>query len=271
VINMATLIENVNTLNGDIQKIKTTMSNYGVEAVDATTLELADKVVEVFEAGKAQGGGDSYYDTFWDSFQTNGNRNLYNYAFAGQGWNNVTFKPKYPINAVGDASYMFNECALSDFDFVENRVMLNTSGATSLTYCFRSANIKRFGVIDCTSCKEANRIFYGSKVETIDELVVNESLKFTNAFDYTGSLVNITIKGVIAQNGFKITSSRLSKASIESIINALSKTTSGLTVTLPKAAVNKDFETSNDANDGSTSTEWTTLIATRPNWTISLA
>ncbi len=63
---------------------------------------------------------------------------------------------------------------------------------------------------------------------------------------------------------------KLSKASLTSIINGLSAETSGLTVTLSKTAVNKAFETSEGANDGSTSAEWLALIATKPNWNISL-
>ena len=90
---------------------------------------------------------------------------------------------------------------------------------------------------------------------------------FTNCFQ----LQNLTIEGIIGQNGFNVQwSTKLSKASITSIINALSETTSGLTVTLSKTAVNNAFETSAGAADGSTSEEWTTLEGTKTNWTISL-
>jgi hypothetical protein len=54
---------------------------------------------------------------------------------------------------------------------------------------------------------------------------------------------------------------KLTKASITSIINGLSADTSELTVTLSKTAVNTAF----------TDEEWATLIATKPNWTISLS
>lgn len=63
---------------------------------------------------------------------------------------------------------------------------------------------------------------------------------------------------------------KLSKPSITSIINCLSTTTSGLTVTLSKTAVNNAFETSEGVADGSTSQEWLNLVATKTNWTISL-
>lgn len=62
-----------------------------------------------------------------------------------------------------------------------------------------------------------------------------------------------------------------SKDSIISLMACCSPEVSGKTLTFNKAAVDKAFETSSDAADGSTSTEWAELIATKPNWTISLA
>ena len=75
----------------------------------------------------------------------------------------------------------------------------------------------------------------------------------------------------ITKNGFDVQwSTELSKESIISIINALSDTTTALTVTLSKTAVNNAFETAKGNADGSTSEEWAALIATKQNWTISL-
>ncbi|MBE6739702.1 MAG: hypothetical protein E7565_05230, partial [Ruminococcaceae bacterium] len=55
------------------------------------TADMPGAIEDVFEAGKSQGGGDSYYDTFWDNYQQNGNRTNYENAFAGYGWNAETF------------------------------------------------------------------------------------------------------------------------------------------------------------------------------------
>jgi hypothetical protein len=234
--------------------------------------DLDDAYEAGVEVGKAQGGGgDSHYDTFWDNYQTNGNRTSYNYAFAGEGWNNITFKPKYPIVVVGASTNIFDTCALSDFDFVENGVVLDTSGATSLIYTFREClGIKRIGTIDCKNCKDLNRTFYNCKTETIDKFIVHENLTYSNTFDYTNRLVNITIEGVIGKNGFKLTSSVLSKASITSIINALSTTTSGLTVTLSKTAINTAFGINvDDTSTWPEGSEYYTLRHSKDNWTFS--
>ena len=62
----------------------------------------------------------------------------------------------------------------------------------------------------------------------------------------------------------------LDKANTTSVINALSDTASGQTLTLNITAVNKAFETAAGAADGSTSTEFAALVATKTNWTIVL-
>ena len=42
-------------------------------------------------------GKQDEYDRFWDSFQKNGTLRFYGNAFSGNGWNDETFNPKYPI------------------------------------------------------------------------------------------------------------------------------------------------------------------------------
>lgn len=188
-----------------------------------------------YEKGKSESGTIGYdegyadgqkaeYDSFWDSYQQNGQRRNYNYAFFG--WTTDAFKPKYPIIATGDASYMFGGCLIgnqdaADFDFVERGIVLDTSGATSLTYMFRNAlGIKRIGALDCTSCKDLNRLFYSCRVETIDEFKVNENTTYTNTFDYTSRLNNITISGTIGKS-INFSACPLSYESMKSIIHHL--------------------------------------------------
>ena len=110
-----------------------------------------------------------------------------------------------------------------------------------------------------------------TKLHTIEKLVLSEKVYPLSSFVNCYELENLTIEGIIGQNDFNVQwSTKLSKESIISIINALSVTTSGLTVTLSKTAVNNAFETAKGNADGSTSEEWAALIATKQNWTISL-
>jgi hypothetical protein len=79
------------------------------------------------------------------------------------------------------------------------------------------------------------------------------------------------VEGVIGCDYFDVSPAKsLDKESITSIIDALSPATSGLTVTLSEAAVQKAFETSPGAADGVDTVEWVELYDTKPNWTIAL-
>lgn len=254
-------------------------------------VKIAENMQKVYDAGYNKGkseGGDTTEafeqgrqaerDAFWDDFQDNGNRTAYYYAFINN-WTTEIFKPKYPIKAVGDASYMFDSCKIGnqknpDFDFVENGVILDTSGATSLTYMFRNCKgIKRVGTIDCTSItKDINRTFYWCKVVTIDKLVVKETLKYDNPFAGASYLENITIEGIIGNNISFGDCTKLTKRSIESIVYALDITMgrAETTITLPSIAVNKAFETSEGANDGADSEYFNNIAASArvANWNI---
>jgi hypothetical protein len=112
----------------------------------------------------------------------------------------------------------------------------------------------------------------GNKLEEIRQpLLVDENTKHGGGFESLYGLKEVRFNGTIGQNGLNFQwSTKLSKASIESVITALSPNTSGLSVTLSKTAVNAAFETSVGAKDGSASAEWATLIATKQNWTINL-
>ena len=111
-----------------------------------------------------------------------------------------------------------------------------------------------------------------SVLTSIPQIDVSNGTNFSHMFNGCGALVNLTMTGTIKANGLYLTPcNKLSKASITSVINALSDTTNTLKVQLSKTAVNNAFETSSGVADGSTSEEWTTLIATKANWTIALS
>lgn len=105
----------------------------------------------------------------------------------------------------------------------------------------------------------------------IDKLIVYDYTKYTNTFQYSYVLEHMIVEGTIAQNGFNVRwSTNLDKESITSIINALSTTTSGLTVTLSKTAVNNAFGI--DVDDPTTypeGSEWYELRHSRDNWTVN--
>lgn len=92
----------------------------------------------------------------------------------------------------------------------------------------------------------------------------------TSMFDACRELVEVRFKGTMSYSMKIKYSTKLSKDSILSLMACLSDEAIGKTVTFSQTAVNTAFETSSGAADGSTSTEWAELIATKPNWTVSL-
>ena len=246
------------------------------------TSEMPSGIDEVyntgFEAGKAD-GKKSEYDAFWDVYQDYGNRQHYSHAFAGKGWKKQNFKPKYDIKVknaermFGDMDYsserisnlveIFNECGIT-FD---------TSLCTNFYYFLVYGSPEYFPVIDTRSANSLNNFSVNSSLISIEKIILRDDGSQTVTSMFTSnhnSLKEIRFEGVIGTSFNMSTCPALSKETIESIISHLSTTTSGLTLTLKKTNVNNAFETSSGANNGSTSAEWTALIATRSNWTISL-
>lgn len=173
---------------------------------------IADNQVKVFEAGKAQ-GGDKYYDTFWDIYQEKGKKVNYNFAFAGSSWNAEIFKPKYPLNGMTYANNMF----------------AGAHGLIEIPYTIDLTNLT--GV--------AAQVFDGSTaLKKIKEVIVDEDNTFSYCFRNCNALEEIEFIGTIAQSGLDFHwSTKLTKASLKSILSALTKDeakATGLTCTLAK-------------------------------------
>jgi hypothetical protein len=236
-------------------------------AVDANT-----KRVEALNAELEQSlystdtGGKSYYDEFWDTFQDYGKRRYYGSGcFGGISWYDARFKPKYDIRFMGNINTAFAVSNIQDFKGCIERagIIVNFDGVISATELFSYSQVTRLPTLDFSKLTiTLNYTFnYCTYLKSIDKIIINENIKFYNPFFRCDALEEIRIEGVIASNGFDLQwSTKLSRASITSIINALSTSTSGLSVTLSKTAVNNVFTTD----------EWNALANTKTNWTISL-
>ena len=230
-------------------------------------------------------GMKSEYDTFWDIYQEYGQRKHYGQFFAGQCWTAAIAKPKYDIRPINGSTHMFRD-GLKDIpngDLVEYLANLNPpieldfSQCTSFIETFFYAPIKRIGVIDTRSANSFSGTFANMSttgLETIDLLILRDDGSQTfNTTMFTGgnNLKNITIQGTIGQPNITLKDFKvLTQASILSFLNALSSSTTGLTMQFSKQAVNKAFETNEGANDGEYSDKWLSEIAKKSNWTITL-
>jgi hypothetical protein len=261
---------------GEVHDISDGGFERGYEAgkADGKVEGYADGKIDGIEQGRAEGesagykrglgegieqGKKSQYDEFWDKYQDYGNRRDYMYgAFGGIGWTDETYKPKYQVK-IKNSYQCFVGCNMTEI------LNVDTSEAVELNATFYVCpKLLHVGVLSFESASGSisSTFKQSRKLHTIDKLILNERIIYNQMFQECNALQNITIEGTIGQNGFDIHwSAKLSKASIESIVNALSTSTSGLSITLSKTAVNNAFTTE----------EWNALVATKSNWTISLA
>ena len=146
---------------------------------------------------------------------------------------------------------------------------------------FYGAYIAEIGEIDMSKVTSGTNSQYtfaqlsisNSKLVKIDKIISSASTVFhSTTFQNCAALTHVIFEGVIATNGLNLKDSpNLDKDSITSVINCLSTDTTSLSFTLSLNAVNKAFETSEGANDGSTSVDWVALRDSKTNWTISLS
>lgn len=235
---------------------------------------------EGFVNGERDGieqGKQAEREKFWDNYQDYGNRTAYGGAFAGQGWVKTgLLPPKYPMildNSMSTNYYIFNcfnQYGTARYDMSEICKLLDCSNAPRLNSMFENANVENI-TIDMSNCQMASYMFgCGMGGGSINKVYLKVTEKLTTASGMFSSCVDLeTIRFTedsVINIALSFSSSPLSKESIESIINALSPTATGKTLTLKKTAVQNAFGTDYDS-----STEWTTLKNSKSNWTITLS
>lgn len=212
-------------------------------------------------------GKKAEYDAFWDSYQQSGKRISYDFAFAGAGWNDNTFKPKYDIIPSWNIVNMFYKSQITNLDAIlkECNVILDISENGNYGEVFNGSAVTVLPELEYgASAWSVWRTFADcTALHTIRKLTFNEAIdssrNFNDIFANDTSLANVDFAGVLKGN-INCQWCPLTRASIESLFSILSDTASGKTVTLNKVAKEAAF----------TATEWTALIATKSNWTISL-
>ena len=229
---------------------------------------FADKVGEVFEKGKAQGGGgDSFRDLFWDTMQKNGDPTYYTYAFS-YNWNDELFFPKHNLVATScNGMFQTSKITRLKSKLDELGITLDVSRCKSLLQMFQSSEVKDVPIIDGSNATSLSYTF-GSRpaVETIEKLILSNKLTtVSNAFQNAENLTHVIFEGELAITGLDLHwSTKLDAESYHSLFSILSKTTSGMTVILPPYATCKakydDFY-----GQGS----FDIVVASKTNWTIA--
>ena len=228
----------------------------GVEASETETMTSLINKIDNLPTG--QSDIDFSIFTDWRYFSYYNNRNT------------LVEKLKYSDTSKGtNLSYMFSGCSrlttVPQFD-TSNGILFSNMfyGCSSLTTVPQ---------LDTSKGTSFGNMFYGcSSLTTVPQLDTSKGTNFINMFSSCSSLTNLTITGSINASEMDLkAATKLSKASITSVVNALSASASGKSITFSKTAIGSAFETSSGAADGSASDEWLNLIATKSNWTISLS
>lgn len=182
--------------------------------------------------GNAQGKQEAY-DTFWDNYQSNGNRTIYEYAFAREGWTNATFKPKYNItvdlnNSPNMFSYSKIEGSLKTI-LNQNGVSLtfhNSDNTNGPRYMFVGTKFTELPELDFSEAKGNAALastFSGSTlIQRIEKIILpNNCTGYgTNTFYYCNALENLTIEGTIKYS-LNFSACPISADSVYSILNHL--------------------------------------------------
>ncbi len=248
-------------------------------------MSIADKLVtvsenvsKVYEAGKSD-----ERNTLWDAIQNYGKRTSYQEAF--RGFDDKTFTPKYSMSPT-NVTEMFYYSKITDLVDILDRAGI-TINLRNLTTIANGVPLYRmFCYSKITTCPELrlptvkndggkgfnlNCMFFGcSNLEVIQGLDVVESTIFTETFRNCSALKEIRFSGSIGNNISFAQSSRLSKDSIISIVDALSDSVSGKILSLSKTAVNNAFSINiDDESTYPADSEYYTLRHSKDNWTFS--
>lgn len=272
---MGAVADKLNQLIVTKEKIKNALISKGVTVSEEDTFAYyADKIGEI--------SGINPNWTSWRYFSYGNNRN------------DVVAKLKYTDTANGnDFGCMFYSCeSLTEIPFIDTSKgtnfssmfngcaaltaipPLNTSQGTNFSNMFDGCQ----ALITLPSLNTENgwafaNMFYSCRsLVTIPALNVSRGTIFSNIFFNCTALENLTLTGTLRESGVDLHySTQLTKTSIISVVNALAADIAGKSITLSLTAVNRAFETSDGASDGTSAGEWQNLIAAKSNWTILLS
>lgn len=202
-------------------------------------IKIAENEQKVYDKGKADMLSD-----FWDKWQDYGNRTDYDRGFAGWTADMEDFlKPKYDIRPT-EAYMMFgNNKALTDLPAwcADCGIELDFGNCINFSYIAHRSDITHIGIINTTGSTKYNSILgWAIKLVTVDRIILKNdgSQKGSSDSFFCPNLENITFEGIIGNNIWFHACTKLTTASMLSILTALSKDSTvatGKTITLATA------------------------------------
>ena len=229
-------------------------------SIEQALAKIAENQPKIYNAGKQKQLKD-----FWDSFQVNGTKTDYHYAFAGTGWKEATFKPQHDIitSAYGAYGMFFNNNIGGSLKQMLNNqnVTLDTSAAEHFTNMFDGSAFTELPTINMINGIATGYAFSAcSKLVTIEKIISSERTNWNSTSFYNCiALTNVVFEGIIAKSITLENSTLLTVDSVVSLFNALkdlTDTSLSYAVTL-NAVFNSKLSAEQKA------------IATNKGWTIT--
>ena len=220
----------------------------GFEAGKAEGIEIgrAEGLTEGYEQGEAA-GKKAEYDAFWDAYQINGTRTNYTYAFGSNCWSDDTFKPKYNISGTMDHIFYNSQITEKGLkDAIDRGIIIDFSKSSLSPYALAvMPNLTEIPFdVSLEGIKSENNMVgvfsYNQNLETIKKIVLKADGTtpiYAGIFSSSPKIKNVTFEGVIGVSFDLSTLKYLSADSIRSIMEHLSGTASGKTLTLSATAV----------------------------------
>ena len=214
------------TVNEKMTAIADAIRNVTGDTAPLTLDDMAVGVDEVYNKGGEEGyksgieeGKQVEYDSFWDSFQANGNRTDYTRTFSSVAWNNTTFKPKHQIKPkVAQLMFYRNTALTGEIEAITN---IDWSECTNFEQACQDLNkVTRLGVIDLRKATNlTNAFIYMAALTTIDKIIFGDSTP-NITFSKNVSLKNVKTEGVIF-NDITFKDCPLTVDSLKSVISCL--------------------------------------------------
>ncbi|MBR5528075.1 MAG: hypothetical protein IKV97_03660 [Clostridia bacterium] len=161
-------------------------------SISEKLIQIAQNEQKVYDAGK-----HAEWEAFWDAAQENGSLTNMPYGFCSKVWNDTTFKPKYDIRPVGNATSLFRYAQITNLPGILEKqgIVIDFSNATNLEYLLQWSSVTRIGTVDCTGLTslDLKSSFADCPIKTISELRLKPDIKFSNTFKNAKELENIII------------------------------------------------------------------------------
>lgn len=184
---------------------------------------------DVYEAGK-----QAEYDKFWDAYQDNGNRVIYNYAFAGVGWTDENFKPKHNIS--GERNVYNATFSNTNISRAIKDLGIDIKTYANINNFANNARITHFNTLDFSEVTQCNNGLSSPYLIRIERLILGNPNIFTGMFAISSNVEYIGFEGIVSSNGLNLSPcAKLQKECLVALLNILvdkTGTTGTWTVTL---------------------------------------